>query len=204
MRAVHPIVNILLDRDGTLIEDRHYLGDPSQIVLLPGVVPALRAFVDNGCRLYMVTNQSGIGRGFLSVAGFDRVQRRLLEMLQEHGVFFDDTAYCPHAPQDGCTCRKPQIGLWRELAARHRLDPKQSVMIGDKMSDLLFGANASLRASILVLTGQGSETAKQNGWPQMESGTREIAGTPFRQRTIRLAARDLSAVAAWLQGGASA
>jgi D-glycero-D-manno-heptose 1,7-bisphosphate phosphatase len=202
--AGRPIGNILLDRDGTLIEDCHYLGDPARVALLPGVLPALQAFVDKGFRLYMVTNQSGIGRGFLSVEAYLQVQQRLLEMLGDQGVFFADTAFCPHAPQDGCACRKPRTGLWRELAAKHRLDPKRCLMIGDKMSDVRFGENASLRASILVLTGKGQETAKHNGWPHPESGIREIPAGDSPQRSIRLAARDLCAVAAWLQGGALA
>ena len=156
-------MNVLLDRDGTVIEDRQYLSDPDQVRLYPGVGPALRSLLDHGCRLFLVTNQSGIGRGLFPLEAYDRVQKRLVELLASEGVVFQDQVFCPHAPEAGCSCRKPAAGMWERLAGRHELDPAGSIMIGDTLGDLRFANWAGLRASILVLTGSGRSTARSLG-----------------------------------------
>lgn len=159
------IQNILLDRDGTVIEERHYLADPDGVQLIHGVGPALRALMDSGRRLFLVTNQSGIGRGYFSLARYEAVHSRLLQLLRKEGVELTATAMCPHGPGDGCDCRKPLPGLWRELRASHGLDPNQTIMIGDKAADIRFARSAGLAAAALVLTGHGRQTAKDQGLP---------------------------------------
>ena len=156
--------NILLDRDGTIIEERHYLADPNGVQLIPGAGPALRALMNAGHRLFLVTNQSGIGRGYFSLAQHEAVQHRLTQLLRQFNVEFTDTAMCPHAPRDNCGCRKPRIGLWEHLRLTHNLDPDQSVMIGDKLADIRFARAAGLAGSVLVLTGHGRKTAQEQGW----------------------------------------
>ena len=153
------IQNILLDRDGTVIEERHYLADPDGVQLIPGAGQALRALMDSGRRLFLVTNQSGIGRGYFSLAQYEAVQRRLLQLLSKEGVELAATAMCPHGPDDGCICRKPLPGLWEELRATHDLDPARTIMIGDKVADIRFARSAGLAAAALVLTGHGRQTA---------------------------------------------
>ena len=102
---------VLLDRDGTLIEDRHYLADPAGVVLLPGVGSALARLARDGRRLFMVSNQSGVGRGYFDEEAVRACQRRLEELLGGCGVRLDDAVWCPHAPEAACSCRKPLPGL---------------------------------------------------------------------------------------------
>ncbi len=156
---------LLLDRDGTVIEDRHYAAEPDQIVLLPGAASALARFARAGARLFLVSNQSGVGRGFFSEAAARACNERLAELLAAEGVRFTDMLFCPHAPEAGCACRKPGTGMWELLRARRDLDPARSIMIGDKPDDLRFGRAAGLAASVLVLTGKGRETAARLGLP---------------------------------------
>ncbi|WP_031388411.1 D-glycero-alpha-D-manno-heptose-1,7-bisphosphate 7-phosphatase [Desulfonatronum thiodismutans] len=159
------IHNILLDRDGTVIEERHYLADPNGVQLIPGAGPVLRALMDSGRRLFLVTNQSGIGRGYFSLAQYEAVQGRLLQLLGEEGVELAATVMCPHAPDDGCSCRKPLPGLWEELQAAYGLDPARSIMIGDKVADIRFARSSGLALAALVLTGHGRQTALNLGLP---------------------------------------
>ena len=145
-----PFVNILLDRDGTLIQDRHYLADPNGVRLLPGTVQGLQALTRAGCRLFIVTNQSGVARRYFSVSDFQAVQDRLEAELRGHGISLSGQAVCFHGPADACTCRKPETGLWTRLSKRFGLRPEESLMIGDKTSDIEFARKAGLAASILV------------------------------------------------------
>jgi D-glycero-D-manno-heptose 1,7-bisphosphate phosphatase len=153
------IQNILLDRDGTVIEERHYLADPDGVQLIPNAGQALRAMMDSGRDLFLVTNQSGIGRGYFSLAQYEAVHGRLLQILGKEGVAVTATVMCPHEPDDGCSCRKPLPGLWQELRAAHGLDPSRTIMIGDKVADIRFARSAGLAAAALVLTGHGRQTA---------------------------------------------
>lgn len=159
-----PITTIFLDRDGTIIEDRHYLADPDGVTLLPHAAEALARFAAEGMRIFIVTNQSGIGRGYYSLEEYLACEARLNAMLQEHGVTVAATAHCPHAPDARCMCRKPRIGLWEQLCDAHGLKADECIMIGDKMADINFGRNAGFAASILVLTGKGEKTASDYGF----------------------------------------
>lgn len=149
--------NILLDRDGTVIKECNYLHDPDQVALLPGTARAMVTLQRAGCRLFLLTNQSGIGRGYFPESDYHAVHERLKEILALHKIGFTDALFCPHAPDTDCTCRKPGIGMWQELVCRHGLRPEESVMIGDKLADIEFGRNAGMAATILVLTGHGEQ-----------------------------------------------
>lgn len=155
--------NILLDRDGTVIEDRHYLSDPAGVTLFPGAGQALAALAAAGCRLFLVTNQSGIGRGYFTLADLDACQQHLADLLAPFGVAFTDVVYCPHGPEADCHCRKPRTGMWETLRQRHGLDPAETVIIGDKRDDIGVATGASLGAGILVLTGKGADHASKMG-----------------------------------------
>lgn len=205
--------NILLDRDGTVIQERHYLSDPEGVELIPGVGRALQKLCQAGCRLFLVTNQSGLGRNYFTLAQYEAVQQRLQGLLLDFEVKITDTAMCPHAPGDGCSCRKPLPGLWAGLRDKHGLRAEQSVMIGDKQADLLFARNAGLGAAILVLTGHGREQARKMALslPSFLSGPEEEAvrgfatehtPTPLAPDLIApdLIAPDLAAAANWLLG----
>jgi D-glycero-D-manno-heptose 1,7-bisphosphate phosphatase len=159
--------NIHCDRDGTIIYDKHYLCDPDGVELLPGAAKGLARLYKAGCRIFVATNQSGIGRGIYGMDEYKACARRLNKILSEEGVKIGGTVFCPHAPDKGedCDCRKPKTGLWKELKVKHSLDAAQSVMIGDKSADIMFGKNSGLACTILVLTGKGLETAASLGLP---------------------------------------
>ncbi|MDR0239185.1 MAG: HAD family hydrolase [Deltaproteobacteria bacterium] len=161
--------DILFDRDGTLIEDRHYLSDPAQLALLPGVAPALRRLVRAGCRLYMVSNQSGVGRGYFSMESVQACNERLAQLLAVHDVHFTDMLFCPHSPEKNCACRKPRTGMWDALRGRHGLQAAHTAMIGDKSDDVRFSRAAGLR-TVLVLTGKGRDHAAELGLPLPDAG----------------------------------
>lgn len=152
---------IFLDRDGTLIKERHYLADPELVSLETDVIPALQLLQHHRFRLIMVTNQSGIGRGQIKLRQFLSVQRRLFDILAPHGIRFDDFYYCPHHPTEArppyqkfCHCRKPEPGMLLEAMHKHRIMPKNSYMIGDKRADVEAGYNAKV-FPILVRSGYG-------------------------------------------------
>lgn len=155
--------NVLLDRDGTIIVEKHYLCDPAQVELAPGAGQALAELSRAGLGLYVVTNQSGIGRGYYGEADFLAVQARLGELLAEHGVRLDGVVHCPHDPKQGCDCRKPAPGLWLRLAEQAGLDASSTAMVGDNASDVAFGLGCGLAESILVLTGHGARFAAEMG-----------------------------------------
>ncbi len=131
-----------LDRDGTIIEDKHYLKDPDDIVILPGVVEALRAAQKDGYLLIVVTNQSGIARGYFTPQDADEVDKRLFEMLAEYGITITKSYRCPHL-QDGippyninCNCRKPNTGMFEQAIKDYGLDPSLCIACGDKPRDV--------------------------------------------------------------------
>ena len=98
---------LFLDRDGTIIEDTGYIRDPDQVRLLPGAASALKALRENGWKLIVISNQSGIGRGLISVADAQAVHQRFLDLMSDAGVTITGSYFCPHAPNEGCNCRKP-------------------------------------------------------------------------------------------------
>lgn len=174
-----------LDRDGTLIEERHYLRDPEGVALLAGVPGALRRIRAAGFLLVVITNQSGIGRGLFSEGQYHAVRSRLDALLEEEGIRLDGTWHCPDDPVRGVSrCRKPAPALYRDAAHALSIDLAASLYIGDRLSDL--GAATELGGrGILVRTGYGSEEA-----------SRAPSGT--------LVMEDLEAVARWVEeAGAS-
>jgi D,D-heptose 1,7-bisphosphate phosphatase len=147
---------LFLDRDGVVIADENYLADPAQVRILPGVPQAMAEARKAGFLLIGVSNQSGIGRGYFRDEDFQSVMQCLDRDLQEHGAEFDSFHYCPHHPEEECTCRKPRPGMLEEAAGFFDLDLPSSWMVGDKASDILFGLQAGMHA-VLVRTGYGKE-----------------------------------------------
>lgn len=190
------ITNVILDRDGTVIVDKHYLHNPDGVELLPGAGKALARLSRAGVRLFLATNQSGIGRGYFEDRDFLAVQERLTRILMDYGVEITDTAYCPHAPNVACDCRKPATGQWEALTAANRIDPSRTVMIGDKRADVGLGLNAGLAASILVLTGKGEADCAKLGLTPPDAPFAEV--TPRGDGQPHLVARDLAAAVDWI------
>jgi D-glycero-D-manno-heptose 1,7-bisphosphate phosphatase len=136
-----------LDRDGTLMEDSGYIGDPRRIRILDGVPEALRALADAGFERIVLTNQSGVARGMFGEADVVTVNRALAEELARRGAGIEAFYYCPHLVD--CDCRKPAVGMLRRAVEERGLDLSGSVMFGDSMVDIALAANAGI-AGILV------------------------------------------------------
>ncbi|WP_027180153.1 D-glycero-beta-D-manno-heptose 1,7-bisphosphate 7-phosphatase [Maridesulfovibrio bastinii] len=147
---------VLLDRDGTIIIDKHYLCDPAGVELLPGVVDGLKKFQKSGYGLIILTNQSGIGRGYYQEKDMHAVNNRMTELLAEHGISIAKIYFCPHAPEQNCNCRKPETGMVEAAIRDFGFNIKDSLIIGDKICDIECGIKSGA-ASILVRTGKGAK-----------------------------------------------
>ncbi|QHL90219.1 D-glycero-beta-D-manno-heptose 1,7-bisphosphate 7-phosphatase [Sphingomonas changnyeongensis] len=139
-----------LDRDGVINLDHGYIGRPEDFELCPGVPEALQRLRDNGFALIVVTNQSGIGRGYFAESDYQAVTQRMVSALAGHGLELAAVMHCPHTPDAGCTCRKPQPGLILSAAARLGIDLHRSAMFGDKTSDVTAGRAAGVGRCFFV------------------------------------------------------
>lgn len=144
---------IFLDRDGTLMRDVDYCGDPAEVEVFPQAPETLRGLKQNGYKLIVITNQSGIGRGYFTEAGYRAVEAEFLRQLGDGLI--DASYHCPDLPGSNSVRRKPGPGMIFEAQHDHRLDLRRSFMIGDKASDIGCGRNAGTR-TILVQTGYGA------------------------------------------------
>lgn len=140
---------LFLDRDGTVIHDLHYLADPEKVSFLPGVHRALITLQQKGYALVSVSNQSGIGRGIITEEQARSVEARILAEFRAAGVGMTGSYVCPHAPEEGCACRKPLPGMLLQAARDLDLDLSQSWMIGDKMTDVAAGTAAGCRTVLI-------------------------------------------------------
>jgi D-glycero-D-manno-heptose 1,7-bisphosphate phosphatase len=150
---------VALDRDGTIIVQRHYLSDPDQVELIPGVGRGLRKLSELGLGLVIVTNQSGIARRYFDEARLDLIHRRMGELLAAEGVPRMPIYVCPHLPEDRCRCRKPMPGLLEQAGRELGFDPQASFVIGDKACDIELGQGV-MATTLLVRTGYGDELAR--------------------------------------------
>lgn len=146
-------MTVFLDRDGTLIRDLGYLGDPRKISILPGVIQGLQLLVGSGAALIGVSNQAAISRGLVTEREVRAVNARLLQIFAGHGIRFLDFYYCPHAPEDFCSCRKPKPGMGMKARQEHNLDGP-FFMVGDKGDDVAFGRSIGAK-TILLPRGDG-------------------------------------------------
>jgi len=129
---------VFLDRDGTIIEDKGFLGDPQGVVILPTVVDALRLLRDHGYATVVISNQSGVARGYFGDADVRAVNAEIARRLAADGVALDGWYWCAHA-DEGCDCRKPAPGLVQRAAAEHDLDITSGAVVGDRGSDVALG-----------------------------------------------------------------
>jgi len=148
---------VILDRDGTLVFDREYLADPDGLEFLPGAVEGLRSMNNQGYRLVVVTNQSGVGRGLISIEALKLMNLRLMEMVRTGGATLERIYYCPHRPGDGCACRKPGTKLLLDAALELGFEPSRAVVIGDKGSDVEFGRRAGATTMLVAASGSSGD-----------------------------------------------
>lgn len=151
---------VILDRDGVINQNRpEHVRAWRDFDLIPGVIEALSGLRRSGADLYIATNQSVVGRGFISVTELDVIHGRMLEILHGAGVTIGDIATCVHHPLDGCGCRKPAPGLLVTLAERNDFEIEESFVVGDWTSDIEAGAAVGA-ATVLVRTGRGREAER--------------------------------------------
>ena len=139
---------VFLDRDGTIVEDVGYMKSPSQINFLPGAIDAIKKLKDNGFKVIVITNQSGIARDLLSEEDFKMITAEIDRQLLANGAKIEATYHCPHHPKqaDPCECRKPNPGMILKAAKEHQIDLKSSFMIGDKDLDVECGQRAGTKS----------------------------------------------------------
>lgn len=148
---------LFLDRDGTVIEHVHYLKDPAEVRLVPRCAEMLQQARAAGYILVVISNQSIIGRGTGTREDVDACNARMTELLEDEGVVLDLVLYCPHTPDDGCACRKPEPGLLFEAAETLEVDLSASVMIGDNVTDVEAGLSAGCRLNLYLTTREPGE-----------------------------------------------
>ena len=153
---------VFLDRDGTLIAEKNYLSKVEDVAVYPGAVAALKRLQDAGFKLFIVSNQSGVGRGYFTLADVERVNQHLCEVFNQGGVRFEKIYIAPEAPDQPSRGRKPSPQFLFDARDEFHLDLSRSYVIGDKLIDLECGWNAGAKKSILVRTGYGAELEKSS------------------------------------------
>jgi D-glycero-D-manno-heptose 1,7-bisphosphate phosphatase len=170
---------VFLDRDGTIIEEGDYLHRPEDVVVLGGAGEGLRALREAGFLLFVISNQSGVGRGYFSMADVEKVNERVLRDLAPWQVRFDKVYIAPEAPGQPSRGRKPLPQFLFDARDEFSLDLGRSYIVGDKLIDLECGWNAGVRRSLLVRTGYGAETERESsgklGNAMVWDGLREAA-----------------------------
>jgi D-glycero-D-manno-heptose 1,7-bisphosphate phosphatase len=151
---------VFLDRDGTMIQEKEYLHRPEDVVIIPGAAAALKRLQDAGFKLFLVTNQSGVGRGYFTLAEVENVHRHLRRELAKAGVHLEKIYVAPEAPDQPSRGRKPSPQFLFDARDEFRVDLAQSFLIGDKLIDLECGWNAGVKKCLLVRTGYGKEVER--------------------------------------------
>jgi D-glycero-D-manno-heptose 1,7-bisphosphate phosphatase len=152
---------IFLDRDGTIIKEKEYLRDPAQVEVFHEAFASLKRLTDAGFKLFIVSNQSGVGRGYFTLADVDKVHAHIVNEFARAGVRFERIYFAPEAPDQPSRGRKPSPQFLFDARAEFALDLAQSFMVGDKLIDLECGWNAGVKKCILVRTGYGRQTERE-------------------------------------------
>lgn len=148
---------VFLDRDGTIAEDVNYCRRPEDFHLFPWTPKAIRLLNEAGFKVIIITNQSGIARGYFTEETLARIHEKMLKELTEQGARIDGVYYCPHHPDDNCECRKPKTALFHRAAKDFNLDFKNSWVVGDSWRDVEAGKRIGAK-TILLLTGPDSQS----------------------------------------------
>lgn len=156
---------VILDRDGTInIDSDQYIKNTDEWVPLPRALNAIARLTQAGYQVVVVTNQSGIGRGYFDMNMLNAMHEKMRRLLQAEGGRVDAIFYCPHAPEDGCACRKPKAGLFDEVSQRFKMNLAGVPAVGDSLRDLQAAEQAGA-LPILVRTGKGEKTEAVGGLP---------------------------------------
>jgi histidinol-phosphate phosphatase family protein len=158
---------IFLDRDGVIIEDKSYMNKIEQIEFISGSLEGLKKIPKRFLKI-IVSNQSGVGRGYFTPKVMEEVNSFFLQKLKENEIHIDKVYICPHSPEEECHCRKPEIGLFEQAQRDFNLDLKNCFLIGDRTSDIKAGENAGCK-TILVKTGYGGKDSLYLVKPDFEA-----------------------------------
>ncbi|MFC1454917.1 D-glycero-alpha-D-manno-heptose-1,7-bisphosphate 7-phosphatase [Candidatus Undinarchaeota archaeon] len=161
---------IFLDRDGTIIKDKNYIKDPNDIEFFEGTIDTLKRLSDSGYQLVIISNQSGVGRGILTIEQMNEVNKKLMNTFDRAGIKFAGAYYCSHAPEDKCPCRKPNTGLIEKAKQDLEIDFTESWFVGDKSVDVALGEKIGVR-TILLHTGYAGKDTEQGAKPDFEAET---------------------------------
>jgi D-glycero-D-manno-heptose 1,7-bisphosphate phosphatase len=153
---------VFLDRDGTLIAEKNYLSKIEDVAVFPGAAAALKRLQTAGFKLFIVSNQSGVGRGYFTLADVERVNRHLSDLFAGDGVRFEKIYIAPEAPGQPSRGRKPSPQFLFDARDEFGLDLSRSYVVGDKLIDLESGWNAGVEKSLLVRTGYGTELERSS------------------------------------------
>ena len=161
---------IILDRDGVINHDSdQFIKSPEEWSAIPGSLEAIARLCREDYRVVVITNQSGIARGYFSINALNRIHQKMLDELNHAGGEISSIFFCPHAEQDNCECRKPKPGMFHELSGRLQYKLDNVYAVGDSLRDLQ-AADAAGAKPVLVLTGKGRRTAEQLEGNEQSSG----------------------------------
>lgn len=150
--------DIILDRDGVInVDSPDYIKSPDEWQPISGSIEAIVALKKAGFRVFVATNQSGVGRGYYSLGALDQMHQKMHDLLSQSHVALDGVYFCPHLPEAQCSCRKPLPGMLLQIASEHRVVPANTYYVGDSSKDLEAASAAGMQG-ILVLTGNGIQT----------------------------------------------
>ncbi len=144
---------IFLDRDGVINVEKNYLYKIEDFEFVDGVFESLKYLQNLGYKLFIITNQSGVSRGYYSLDDFLILTQWMINRFQEHNIEISQVELCPHGPNDNCPCRKPKIGMIDNILKKHAIDLENSWLIGDKSSDIKCAKNANIKNTIQVQSG---------------------------------------------------
>ena len=148
--------SVILDRDGVINDHQNYVNTPDDFHLFSTAGPSIRRLNDAGFKVYVATNQGGVGLGYMTMSDIQHVHDTMQEQLAVFGATLEDIAVCPHAPHAGCSCRKPKPGMLLQLSETHGFNLKESYMVGDRETDVQAGQRAGCKT---IFIGSGPSAA---------------------------------------------
>jgi len=157
-----PLKTIFLDRDGVINKDVNYLYKIDEFIFIDGVIKTCQLLNNLGYRIIIITNQSGIGRGYFTENDFQILTQWMLKQFQQNNIQILDLFHCPHSPKQECYCRKPKPGMFNKAKAKYNIDMEKSWMIGDSERDIEAAKSAGINNTILVRSGQKIDESKSN------------------------------------------
>ena len=150
-------IAVFLDRDGTINEEKNFISKPEEVILIPKSANAIRELNKLGLKVFVISNQSGIARGYFTEHDLHKINERLIRLLSEENAYVDKIYYCPHLDEDNCNCRKPKPGMLLQAENEFGIDLNNSFVVGDRFVDVDAGKNAGAK-TVLVKTGYGEQS----------------------------------------------